>query len=68
MDTSKTNPIVQEETMQNVPLMLVRMEIVSIGDFKIQEASQNIREGEVDQEGNFYDALEKLLFSMRRSK
>ena len=40
MDSSKNNSIIQEDTMQNVPLMLVKMEIMSIEDFKVHEESQ----------------------------
>ena len=39
MDTSPVNPIIQEVTMQNVPLMLEKMEQTSIQDFKVQEKS-----------------------------
>ena len=48
MDASKTNSIVQKVTLQNIPLMLVKMEIKSIEDFKVQRESQNNSEGEVN--------------------
>ena len=59
VETSKMNPIVQEDTMQNIPLMPMKMEITSIKDFKVQEESQNVSKGEVDQEEKFYDALDE---------
>ena len=35
MDNLKIDSIVQEDTMQNVTLMLVKMEVTSIEDFKV---------------------------------
>ena len=61
MDVSKTTPIVQEDTMQNVPLMLEKMKQPSIQDFKVQEQSQADSEAEFDQEHKFLDALVQYL-------
>ena len=48
MDISKIDPIVQEDIVQNMPLMMVKMEIMSIEDFKFLEQSQNNSKGEID--------------------
>ena len=55
MDTSQVNSIIQEVTMQNVPLMLEKMK--QIQDFKVQEESQDISKAEFDQKHKFLDAL-----------
>ena len=52
--------IIQEDTMLNVPLMLVNMEITSIEDFKVHEESQNERKGDTEQAPQYYDALDEL--------
>ena len=36
IDNSKIDLIVKEDTMQNIPLMSMKMEIMSIKDFKVQ--------------------------------
>ena len=36
LDNSKVNPTVQEDIVQNIPLMPMKMEITSIEDFKVQ--------------------------------
>ena len=61
MDTSQVNPIIQEVTMQNVPLMPEKMKQMSIQDFKVQEESEADSEAEFDQEHKFLDALVKYL-------
>ena len=40
MDPSKTMSIIQEDTVPNVPLMPLNMEITSIEDLKVQEETQ----------------------------
>ena len=46
MDSSKTMSIIQEDTVPNVPLMPVNMEIMSIEDLKVQEESQTNSKGD----------------------
>ena len=40
MDPSKATSIIKEDTMPNVPLMPVNMEITSIEDLKVHEENQ----------------------------
>ena len=56
MDISKLNPIVQEDIVQNVPLMPMKMEIMSIEDFKLHEESQVESQGDTEQVEDYYDA------------
>ena len=42
--------------------MLVKVEIMSIDDFKVQEELQNNSKGEANQEEKFYDALDEFIF------
>ena len=46
MDPSKTMSIVQEDTVQNIPLMPVNIEITSIEDLKVHKENQTEREGD----------------------
>ena len=46
--------------MQNVPLMPMKMEIMSIEDFKVHEESQNESKGETKQVEDYYDDLDKF--------
>ena len=56
MDPSKTMSIIQKDTMSNVPLMLVNMEITSIEDFKVHEDNQPESEGDKELAEEYYDA------------
>ena len=61
MDHSKTMSIIQQDAMQNIPLMLIKMDQTSIQDFKVQEESQADSKSEFDHEDKFLDALVKCL-------
>ena len=56
MHSSKTMSIIQENTVPNVPLLLVKMEITSIEDFKVHEESQVQSKGDTKQIEEYYDA------------
>ena len=52
--------IIQEDTMPNVPLMPVNMEITSIEDFKVHEENQSKNEGDNELSEEYYDALDEF--------
>ena len=60
MELSKTMSIIQEDTMPNVPLMPVNMEITSIEDFKVHEENQIESEGDSELIEEYYDALDEF--------
>ena len=62
MESSKAMPIIQEDTMPNVPLMPVNMEITSIEDFKVYEESQVESKGDIEQTEEYYDASDEFSF------
>ena len=57
MDANKINPIIQEDNVQSIPLMLIKIKITSIRDMKAKNNSQNKSKGEVEQEKELYDAF-----------
>ena len=60
MDSSKTMSIVQEDTVQNIPLMPVKMMIMSIDHFKVHEESQVESKGDTQQTKEYYDAFDEF--------
>ena len=62
IDTSRINSIVEQDTMQNVPLMPMKMEITSIEDFKVHEDSQNKSKGQTKLVEEYYDASNHFSF------
>ena len=56
MDSSKTNSIIQEDIVQNIPLMPINMEITSIEDLKVHEESQHESKGDMEKIEEYYDA------------
>ena len=54
MDPSKTISIIQEDTLSNVRLMLVDMEIMSIEDLKVHEENQTESEGDNELTEEYY--------------
>ena len=59
-ESSKAIPIIQEDTMPNVPLMPVNMEITSIEDFKVHEENQPESEGDNELTKEYYDASDEF--------
>ena len=62
LEIFKIESIIQNDIVQNLPLMLVKMEIMSIKDLHVKEVSQDNSKEEADQEKKFYDAPNKLPF------
>ena len=62
MDPSKAMSIIQEDTVQNVPLMPVNMEIMSIEDLKVHEENQLESKGESELVIEYYDASDEFSF------
>ena len=60
MELSKAMPIIQEDTMPNVPLMPVNMEITSIEDFKVHEDNQPESDGDKELTEEYYDAYDEF--------
>ena len=56
MDPSKMMSIIQEDTVPNIPLMPVKMEIMSIEDLKVHEENQTESQGDSEQIEEYYDA------------
>ena len=56
MRNYKINPIVQEDIVQNISLMPMKMEITSIEDFKVHEEFQVESEGDIEKTKEYYDA------------
>ena len=56
MDSSKTNSILQEDTVPNIPLMPMNMEITPIEDLKVHEENQIESEGDNELTEECYDA------------
>ena len=62
MKPSKAMSIIQEDTMPNIPLMPMNMEITSIEDLKVHEENQPESEGDNELTEEYYDALDEFSF------